>query len=123
MAGAHYTSSVVWHGDQISRGVARGGVIGTTKAAHRLQALSVPLAPIDTGALRESASVVPANDGQNLPEAALVFDTPYAAAQHENEQYHHDQGQAKYVEQPLTEHSAELQGIIAAEVRLGIIRG
>lgn len=119
MAGAHYTSKVSWEGPKISAAVARGGRVGVTLAAERLKALSVPLAPIDTGALREAASVIPAKN-EAVPEAALVFDTPYAAAQHEHEEYHHDDGQAKYVEEPLTSNARELQTIIGESIRRGL---
>jgi len=120
MAG-HVAFSVTekWEGDRVTRAVGAAAARGVNRAAAELKALSVPLAPIRDGILRGSAAIREANDAH--AEAMLVFDTPYAAKQHEETEYNHPQGgQAKYVEEPLAENAGRLQGIIAKEIRHAI---
>lgn len=117
-------TNVEWNGERLGRAVTAGAKRGVTKGAEFLKSLSVPKAPIDTAALRGSATVLAATDaasvGGTLIEAVLLFDEPYAAVQHERLDYHHDDGQAKYVEEPMIQQQRQIQGIIAAEVRESI---
>lgn len=121
MANAHvsYSSSFLWEGERVTVAVGIHAAVGVNLALERLRALSVPLAPLDRGPLRASATIRQATAFR--AEGALIFDTPYAAIQHENLDYAHDDGQAKYVEQPMTEKRAELYALIAKEVRIGIV--
>lgn len=107
-----------WNGGRLTTAMTASGRRGVLRAGERLRALSVPLAPKDQGPLRESATVkgVPGEE----PAAYVVFDTPYAAKQHEELDYRHTDGQAKYLEEPLNDHARELQGIIAQEIKIGI---
>lgn len=114
MAGhVEFKVSEQWQGETLDRVVKAAGRAGTRAAAERLRAYAVPLAPLDLGPLRSSASVKGINAE---PVAILIFDAPYAAVQHERLDYQHDDGQAKYVEEPMTEHARELQAIIAKVV-------
>lgn len=90
------------------------------KAAEVLRGWSVLLAPLDEGDLRGSAQVTPATSSN--PEAWVSYDTVYAARQHEELGWFHTEGQAKYLEEPVTTRADELMKIIAAEVknRLGL---
>lgn len=106
-----------WHGDEAIRRIRSGGARGTTRAGEQLKTYSVPLAPLRDSPLRNSANVDPATESQAEPQAVLVFATPYAAKQHEEMDYQHDDGQAKYVEEPMNEHQRDLIGIIAADVK------
>lgn len=108
MAGVKYTSTAFWKGERVVRSIGPSSRRGVTLALLRLKSLAVPLAPKDTGAID--------------PEGYLVFDTPYAAIQHEDLDYHHDEGQAHYVSEPLAKNQAELVAIVGGEVRVGIIR-
>lgn len=112
------TSSVAWKGDGIGARMTAGGADGATRAAERLKALAVPLAPLDLGDLRGSANVIPATAAN--PEAVLVFDRVYAAIQHEREDFQHEDGQAKYVEQPMREYQGELLAIMGKGVRVAL---
>lgn len=48
----------------------------------------------------------------------IVFDTPYAAWQHENQHARHPRGGgAKYLERALTELAPTFEGIVATQVR------
>lgn len=67
------------------------------QVALAIKAEAQRLAPIDTGDLRGSAVLDTSVPG----EVTIAFTAPYAAAQHEHIEYHHDQGQAKYLEQPF----------------------
>lgn len=118
MAGVAYNSTVTWEGGRVTRAVGIAAMVGVNMATEYLKSLAVPLAPLDRGPLRASAKIRPATE--NLSEAWLIFDTPYAAIQHEALDYHHDDGQAKYVEEPMRSHQRELTGIMAREVARGI---
>lgn len=118
-AGVVYSVTAEWRGGRVTQAVGIGGMIGVNKGAEYLKSLAVPLAPLDRGPLRESASIMPATPLK--AEALLIFDTPYAARQHEELDYQHDDGQAKYVEEPMTERNRDIQAIIAKEVRVAIL--
>lgn len=118
MPGLQYSAKGTWNGERLTGAVKDAARRGTRRAAERLRALSVPLAPLDQGPLRESAAVKGVNAE---PIALVVYDTPYAVRQHEELDYQHTDGQAKYLEQPLTDNSAELMAIIVKEVRVGIL--
>lgn len=99
-------TSFTFRGVDVKRAQRRGAVAGVNNAAERLRGHSVERAPVDAGDLRGSAAVIPATaTGFGDPTAVLVFDEPYAAAQHEHEEYVHTAGasgepagEAKYVE-------------------------
>jgi len=118
MAGLSFSATGEWNGDRLARALYPAGQRGARKAGERLRALALPLTPIDRGNLRESATVETPN---RTPEAFVVFDEPYAVIQHEELDYQHTEGQAKYLEQPLEEHRGELMAIMAKEVQVGIL--
>lgn len=121
VAGVQYSESSEWRGDRVTRAVGRGIARGLTRGAQRLGALAMPLTPLDRGPLRSSQTVKPATENTN--EAAVIYDTPYAVRQHEEMDYAHSVGQAKYLEQPLREHRAELFGIVAKEIADDLANG
>ena len=54
----------------------------------------------------------------------IVFDTPYAAWQHENQHARHPRGGgAKYLERALTEIAPTLEGIIGSQVHARLASG
>ena len=87
-------------------------------AAEALRGWSVMLAPMDQGDLRGSAQVTPATEGN--PQAWVSFDTVYAARQHEELGWYHSEGQAKYLEEPITARQNELLRIIANHIQSGL---
>lgn len=93
----------------------RAAVRGLNLAAEELRSRSIPKAPIQDGILRASAQVVPATE-EHL-QSAVTYDTPYAVVQHERLDFHHTEGQAKYLEQPLMEGAKDYVGIIAQQIR------
>lgn len=106
-----------WQGQQLARRVRQAAVRGANRAAERLRALSVAQAPLRDGPLRGSAFVQPAEDHGPIVQAAVGFDTVYAARQHEETEWKHTDGKAKFLEDPARENAAELAAIMAAEVR------
>jgi len=120
------TVTATFHGVAIKGAVRRGAVVGLNLAAERLRGHSVERAPIDLGDLRGSATVLPATDRQGEPEATLVFDEPYAAIQHEREDFHHTPGaagepagEARYVLKNVEDDNrrTEYEAIIGKAVR------
>lgn len=110
--------STEWNGDIVSAMINANAADALNHAANLLRGDSVPLAPKDRGPLRASAQVTLATD-DNLT-AYVSYDTPYAARQHEELDWRHDDGQAKYLEGPLTENEAKYQQAIASRLGQGL---
>ncbi|QIK63838.1 hypothetical protein G7068_12030 [Leucobacter viscericola] len=100
-----------WNGDAAIAALEAEAPEAVNHAAELLRGDSVPLAPIDRGQLRASAQVTPATAGSLT--AYVSYDTSYAARQHEELDWQHDEGQSKYLEGPLTENEAKYQQAIA----------
>lgn len=107
-----------WHGDIVAAMLKANSAEALNHAAELLRGDSVPLAPLDRGPLRASAQVTEATP-DNLT-AYVSYDTPYAARQHEELDWRHDDGQAKYLEQPLIENAEKYQQTIASRLGDGI---
>jgi len=88
---------------------------GLTLAAERVRAVAVPRTPLEYGDLRDSLTVVPADEASL--ESAVVSDLPYAVRQHEDLSLRHDDGQAKYLESAALDSRAEVEQIVAGTVR------
>lgn len=57
--------------------------------------------PVDTGALRNSAFIsAPQGTGSHV-KINFGFSAPYAKIQHDNEDYNHRQGEARYLEKAI----------------------
>jgi hypothetical protein len=122
---------------------ARGALEGLIRSAEHLAGEAQRRAPKDEGTLRGSVAVVLIVNGTRyegagakaqarraVTEAALngspirmdaevSFNTVYAARQHEELGWHHDEGEAKYLERPLGENANRYQRIIAASAERG----
>ncbi|NTS21647.1 hypothetical protein HT105_21805, partial [Bacteroides fragilis] len=72
---------------------------------------SVQRAPIETGTLRASAKTTVEDK-----EAVVSLNTKYAARQHEEVGWNHNEGQAKYLESTLLDYQEELAQIMAEEI-------
>ena len=75
------------------------------------------LAPYRHGGLRGSAFYETSIDAAGHIQGTVGFTMPYAARQHEEMDYRHTDGQAKYLEQPLKENSAQYVDSIAEACR------
>lgn len=76
---------------------------------ERIRGAAVERAPVETGALRNSALVTP--DPVDELAVALSFGgaaAPYAVYVHENLTAHHPVGEAKFLERAALEHGPEI---------------
>lgn len=114
MSGVH----TEWNGDIVSAILKANAAEALNHGAELLRGYSQPLAPIDTGILRATGQVTQATP--NHLEAHVSYDTPYAVKQHEELDYRHDEGQAKYLEAPLEAHRGEISQAIASRIGEGL---
>lgn len=68
----------------------------------------------EPGELRESGSVELQREERQV---ALSFDTVYASLQHERLDWHHDDGQAKFLESAMNDTRSQVLERVAAKVR------
>jgi len=102
-----------WEGDKVLAREEAAAVKGTHDAAQHLLGVSQQRVPLEMGTLQGTGRVI----GSGLRQG-VSYDTVYARRQHEELTWRHRPGRtAKYLEGPLTEESAQMQAIIAAEIR------
>jgi hypothetical protein len=113
---ANPKAKIKWNGSEVLR---RQKAAGTRALQHGTEFLlgeSRPLVPVEEGELARSgtASVDP---GQQ--KGAVSYDEPYAVDQHESLEYYHDDGQAKYLEEPFMDagNQATLAKICQTELK------
>jgi len=84
---------------------------GLHDAGIWLKRESQKLVPVDTGALRASAKLrVEGPPGH--PDVTISYEMPYAVHVHEDLEAFHNNGQAKYLEEPAREHHRTLLYIV-----------
>lgn len=104
--------------EEAKRKIRNAAEAATREATEDLLARSVPLAPILEGVLRGSGHIEEGEISFDKIELLVVFATPYAAKQHEELDYEHPRGgQAKYLEQPLTQMAPRYAAFIAERIR------
>ena len=86
-----------------------------------LKGKSQRVAPLEEGDLRGNATaeVKKTNNGF---VGEVGFGEEYALRQHENLNYHHNEGQAKYLEGPLVENTPDYLAHMAEKTRKGIAK-
>lgn len=84
-------------------------------AGEHLRERAVARTPVETGVLRASAKVT--TDGTT---AAVSYNTPYAARQHEEVGWQHNDGEAKFLENAATAEAETLKQIVADTIREGL---
>lgn len=88
---------------------------GLFLAAEHILQVSNTQVPIEEGTLERSGST---SADEGALKAAVSYDTPYAARQHEEMSWHHDQGRsAKFLESAFNSESKTAGQIIAAEIK------
>nr|WP_229807240.1 hypothetical protein [Actinoplanes lobatus] len=88
---------------------------GLELAAEHLLQVSSALAPLEEGDLERSGEVSTDADEQ---AAAVSYDRPYAARQHEELTWRHDAGrQAKYLEEPMSTERDTMLALLAGPLR------
>lgn len=103
---------VTWNGDRID--VTRGARRGLRKGGQALRRAAIPRTPVDTSNMRGSYHV---NEKQGGEEVVVSNDAPYSVTQHERMDYHHDEGEAKFLENALAAERDNILAIIATEIR------
>jgi hypothetical protein len=103
-----------WKGYAAGEAARRGAAEGVALGAEHIRTVSVDRAPVDTTALRDSATV--SHDPETLT-AAVSYDTPYAVRQHEELDYQHPEGEAKYLETALASERDAVAKLIQAQIR------
>jgi hypothetical protein len=74
-------------------------------------------APVKTGALKASGTAQPATASGDLITLDMGFNTDYAAAVHERLESHHDQGEAKFLENALEANTPKFTPFVSNRVR------
>lgn len=84
-------------------------------AAENILGVSNGLVPLETGTLMRSGRAVV---NRSTGDASVVYDTPYAARQHEDLSLRHAPGRrAKYLESAIEDEAERSRAIIARGVR------
>jgi len=105
-----------WNGDKALAAFAQNKAMGLRLAAEAVLDASNARVPFRDGELKESGKAI--TDGD---EAAVSYDTPYAARQHEEVGWNHPNGgQAKYLETALQDTATEVGKIIAHQIGRGL---
>ena len=108
-------ADITWNGDEILAELRDAQVRGLTLAAEHLLQVSRGEVPIEEGTLERSGTATVDAEARS---AAVAYDTPYAARQHEDLTFRHDDGRkAKFLEDPLNAERETMLELIAAEQR------
>lgn len=113
-----------WHGERIKTLIAAGSDKGAQEAAHELKNLSSKEVPLEAGLLKASGKVTKIQDGKyvvgygfdNDGTDTHTMSSAYARRQHEELEWFHEEGKAKYLEDPFESNKEELRAIIAGHV-------
>ena len=73
--------------------------------------------PVDKDDLRKSGKVERVQVNQFTRKTVISFNTPYAWEQHENLDFKHKIGQAKFVERPMLMKMSGMTGRLSEDVR------
>ena len=91
---------VTWKGKTLSAAALVAGRKACHHEAEGILTRTIPRTPIDEGPLRGSGHVDDVAMG-----STISFSTPYAVRQHEDTSLHHDEGEAKFLENEFSESS------------------
>jgi hypothetical protein len=107
-----------WYGAQVKAKERAAAAAGLRAAAEMVFDASQQVVPEDTGGLKRSGDLTVDEGklravisyGQGLPD-------PRAVITHEKLDIRHDNGEAKYLEGPLTALADQARGVIASSIR------
>ncbi|MFJ4009466.1 hypothetical protein [Streptomyces sp. NPDC090026] len=106
---------LTFNSGEVERALRPAAARGLLLSGEHVLGESQAVVPIDEAALSRSGTV---SVDEGRLQAAVSYDTPYAARQHEEMDYRHAPGrQAKYLEQPLNASRRRIEAIFAAELR------
>lgn len=112
--------SLKWNGDSVKSRIQGSARSGVASAAHVVEAAAVNLTPLgETGNLRQSASVIPAEkSGREIAGGVRYSGLPYIRRQHEEVTWNHPRaGQAKYLETAKNENADRVAQILANHIK------
>lgn len=115
MSGSWDAGQVIVRLQQATQQIEDGAAKGLHLAAEHVLGEATKTVPIEEGTLQRSGAtdVDPAN-----LQASVYYDTPYAARQHEEMDYHHDSGRtAKWLENAFNAEAGTVGVIIAKTIR------
>lgn len=101
--------------DRIADQIGQASQSAVRRAAEHLRERAVARTPVETGVLRNSAKVT--TDGTT---AAVSYNTPYAARQHEEVGWQHNDGEAKFLENAATAEAETMKQMVAETIREGL---
>ncbi len=99
-------------GHQVTQGVNKKGKQITVRPM-----IKNPRYTGHSGALRDSATVEPAEVHDDVITVVAGFNVEYAAVQHERLDYVHTNGQAKYLEIPLRENAGKFSEYVVKQMK------
>ncbi|WP_042170091.1 hypothetical protein [Streptomyces sp. NBRC 110035] len=106
---------VRFNGAPVARELRAAAARGLLLGAEHVLGVSDDRVPLDEAALQRSGM---ASVDEATLTAMVSYDTPYAVPQHERLDYRHAPGrQAKFLENSLNEERAQVDAIIAAQIR------
>ena len=109
-------TTMKWNDAKAKAAVRAGGADGIEAGAESVFRATQRAVPEETGGLKRSGKVrhdglhAEITYGEGLSDARAVF-------AHEKLEIHHDDGTAKYLENPTTAAAARVRSIIAAAIR------
>jgi len=108
--------SIEWefdlHLDRVDEAVKAAIPVALGKAMEHVRGEAVKQTPVESGNLAGSAGVTVKDN-----EATLLFPGPYARYQHYGLDFHHNHGNALFLELPMVTEAPKVIEIIADELR------
>lgn len=106
-----------WNGTQITRNIEQALLSAARGGAHLVADAAIEKTPVETGVLRGTAKVT----DNGTDEAAVSYNTKYAARQHEELGWAHPGGgEAKFLEKAGIENASKVADLVAEEIRKGL---
>lgn len=106
--------NVRWDSSEAKRIARKAGMKAVLESAEAILTESIDETPKDTGTLRRSGTVT---EVVIEPKAVISYSTPYAARQHEELDYRHEVGKAKYLEDPVNRNRDHVRRHVQKEVK------
>ena len=101
--------------ENIPEAKAKGALDGLEKLANEIQSLSQSRCPVDTGTLRGSARTQREDTKVMVGYGGAA--SGYSVDQHENMSYHHEVGQAKFLESAFDELKSKAKDYVKASIK------
>lgn len=110
-------SKVKWDDSKAKQIIKAAGLKAAQLAMENVLTEAMDEAPKDSGDLRRSKTV---SVDQATHKVYGSFSTPYAVIQHENIEYRHEVGKAKYLEDPFNRLKKDNEAFIISEMKVAL---